>query len=285
MATAAQVIKRAIEVGIFPADATYAATYLRDAEGDLWPKGKRGGWRNAPSLQPHHAVNYVLALLSAPLMRAGELVPSYRLFVPTRIDEWTEDADPLSGGTRSKTTRRRMLHGSPLLGIPALDPDDAILDVIPGRTLAETLEYLLRLAATKEWRSFLLNDPVFLLGNPVEIAMQHGESPSASIRIRWSDGRTQSKSFSPERQQSDPAPDLRALIPIHGRSTWISGAIFAHLADVLGDTLLQPSSGAPPAEAPAGNETGPAVDAAEPIPSDEKTETEPRGATPEATSM
>jgi hypothetical protein len=225
-------------------------------------------------------VNYILALLSAPLMRAGELVPSYRLFMPTRIDEWTEDADPLSGGTRTKTTRSRMLRGSPLLGIPPLDPVDAILDVIPGRTLAETLEYLLRRAATKEWRSFLLNGPVFLRGNPVEIAMQHGEWPSASITIRWSDGRTQSKSFSPERQQLDPAPDLRALMPIHGRSTWISGAIFAHLADVLGDTLLPPSSGAAPAAVPAGNETGPAVDAAEPIPSDTA---EPRGTTPEAT--
>lgn len=63
MTTTREAIERITEAtGLPPATVTYAARFLAEADTALWPKGGRGGGKNAAHVDVRHLTNLVLAL-------------------------------------------------------------------------------------------------------------------------------------------------------------------------------------------------------------------------------
>src|SRR4051794_5746235 len=87
MATAAQAMEAISKAtGIPLVTVERAARMLREAGGDLWPQGKRGGGKSAAHVLAHHLVNLLLALMTAdPLNEAPDAVRQCRDLEPESV--------------------------------------------------------------------------------------------------------------------------------------------------------------------------------------------------------
>jgi hypothetical protein len=93
MATGAEAIEAIVTAtGIPPATVARAARTLKEAGGDLWPKGKPGGGINAAHVQPHHLAYLLIALMATDTMSLAADAAAEHAALPCaeqqRPEEW-----------------------------------------------------------------------------------------------------------------------------------------------------------------------------------------------------
>ncbi len=91
MTTTTDAIEHMIEITGQPAGSVrLIARHLRDdPDGDLWPKGRKGGGRFAAHVGPDHLANLLLGILAADIIAgAPAVVRRLRAFEPTRVTEF-----------------------------------------------------------------------------------------------------------------------------------------------------------------------------------------------------
>lgn len=141
MVTTSQAIER-VRDGLSLPDATvrYAARYLADA--GLWPKGGRGGGKNAAHIELDHLVNLILALtVSDELRSAPALVADFRALVrlgSTLVEE--RDVPVAPGGVEDGAIQARTVWRAWMAA-------EADTQGLPGATAAECLWNMISIAS------------------------------------------------------------------------------------------------------------------------------------------
>jgi hypothetical protein len=268
-AQAVEVVAKATNIPLATVDR--AARTLMEADPNLWPKGKKGGGKGAAHVRPTHLVNLLLAVMAAnPITAAPAVVRRLRQLEVDGVSEYKTIEANLS---RTTVQTWRSLRGLPGLQVRMGDAGIA-KPIVPGDNLGEALETMVGIAKSVESRDYFCK---IFDGLTV---WRSGDL--ASIGIRAEDGQSASSVLytEPKPQATEPKPvaPITAPISIPARIFEILAALALDTERVLGPELAHQGEGSPPTVPTVENESGPPVDADEPLPSDA-----PRAGKPETT--
>jgi hypothetical protein len=135
MATGAQVAEHLADVmDVLPATVFRFCRMLREAGGDLWPEGGKGGGRAGAHVDRKHLTNLAIALAVNDPLHAAEWIPLYRGLLSYRPQAHKMRED--SGVAAGVLAANDLFNGMRCLG----DELDRLLDVLPNGGVARELE-------------------------------------------------------------------------------------------------------------------------------------------------